>query len=170
MDGYGNEKARGVCGSSALQGGREIHSRRGIFRCKRQLAHGRNQPDIGTSNGTLRTRHPHGGFRSGTTAILLRAIPTRALTTIIPHRDGYGFVARNLFLDGLNHPALAALGITGSKHLFGNNVIAAGFDLAGFSMEGGTGRSAEHRATRGKTERNGGHGKENSKSFHGEVV
>ena len=80
--------------------------------------------------------------------------------------SGHGFIARDLFLDGLNHATLAAFGIAASDHLLGDNVITTGFDLACFRVAGGVRFGPEHRTTGSKAEGNSGQGKKQGEVFH----
>ena len=156
----GNDKARGsVILLRALEIKRVYASRSNGFHC-------RDQADIGTADGTLGAGQHAGGLGSGAAAILLRAIETHAGTAGIMNPFGDGLVARNPFLNGLNHAPFAALGITRGDHLLGHNIITTGFDLAGFLVVHRLGTDAKHRTTRRKSEGNGSQRDNKREVFH----
>ena len=101
-------------------------------------------------------------LRSAAAAILFRAVETGALSARDTDFFRDGFVTRHFFLDGLDHSALTTFGIARSDHLFGDDVIAAGFHLAGLSAVASrlAAAGAEHRAAGGEAEGNGGEGHE----------
>ncbi len=70
--------------------------------------------------------HFDGAFRSGAAAILFRAVITCASLARNIDFPSHGFVARDLFLNELNHAAFAA-----SVNFFGDGVKMAGFYLHG---------------------------------------
>ena len=81
-----------------------------------------------------------GCFGCRAASIVHRVIVANARSTWDADFFAYGFVAWHFFLDDFDHAAFAALGIAGSDHLFGHDVIVTGFDLAGFrAVTGGLG-------------------------------
>ena len=122
-----------------------------------KLLHGGNQADVRAAGGALGGGHFHGGVGSGAAAVIARAEETGAGSATDAGLLGHGSVARDSFLDRLGHAALAALGAAGGVNHLGDDVVLAGFDLAGFrAVAGGVVADSEHRATGREAERNDG--------------
>lgn len=96
---------------------------------------------------TLCGGHFDGRLRSRSTAVLFRAVVTCALLARNADFFGDSLVARNFFLDGLDHAAFAALGIAFCVDFLGYNIVVACFHLARLSAVSGIGSGhSEHGA------------------------
>lgn len=91
-----------------------------------------DETDVRAANGALGGCHQACGFRGGSAAILFRAIEACARATWDADFFGDGFIAWDLFLNDLDHAAFTAFGIALGDHSFGDDVVSASFDLAGF--------------------------------------
>ncbi len=86
------------------------------------------------------------------------------------HTDPFGdrLVPWDLFFNDLSHTALAAFGIAWAVDFSTDDVVAAGFDLAGFSPVTSTlAGCVEHRAGAKGSENKGDEGGDNDEVFHG---
>lgn len=105
------------------------------------------------ADGALGACEAAGGLGGGAAAVFFGAIEADAVTAGDADGFGDGFVAWDFFLDGLDHAAFAAFGGAWDVDFFGDDVVAAGFDLAGFGgVAGGLGADAEHGAAGGEAE------------------
>ena len=108
-------------------------------------SHRWNQAQIRTTDGTLHAGHPHGGFRSGAAAIFLGAVVAGADATRNADLFGDGLIPWNPLFDGLDHAAFAAFRVAGCHHFLGDNIVVAGFHLAGLgAITGALVDDAEH--------------------------
>ena len=106
-----------------------------------EFFHGRNKSDAGAAVRALGGGHLDDAFRCGAAAILFRAVVACAPLARNADFFGHGLVARDFFLDELNHATFAA-----GVDFFGDGVKMTGFHLFGFSaVTSGVAAASEHR-------------------------